>query len=192
MLYQELTRRKPRNHDRFVQAELHYFDSAQELRHLQVQGYTRADMARMTNLTVPVVNDRLRLSNLDEGLQTYLRQSGAPECIAVLLLALPDPVTRRRIAARIVRERLCIRDAGLLVCAALHRQRAAPKELCRQHVIVALRDVRPFRNAIRDIAEQMKTAGVRASFTERRAGGMQELTVAYPVRRRRTERYHAM
>jgi hypothetical protein len=47
-------------------------------------------------------------------------------------------------------------------------------------------------NAVRDIAEQMKTAGVCATFSERRTGGMQELTIAYPARRRRTERYQSI
>ena len=62
----------------------------------------------------------------------------------------------------------------------------------RQQVITVIRDVRPYRNAVRDIAEQMKTAGVRATFSERKTGGMQELTIAYPVRRRRVERFHSM
>ncbi len=191
MLYPELKRRKPRARTFFPPEEPHYFDSADRLHRLQAEGYTRADMARMTGLTIPQVLDRLHLLSLDEGLRAYLRQEGAPERIALLLLTLPDPVTRRRMAYRIVRERLCIRDAALLVRSALRHQRV-PEPPPAQRVITAIRDVRLYRNAIRDIAEQMKTAGVRASFTERRTGGMQELTVAYPARRRRTERYQSM
>lgn len=193
MLYQALRQRKPRPRTCFPVEELHYFDSADRLQRLQAEGHSRADMARMTGLTVPQVLDRLRLMSLEEGMRVYLRQAGAPERIALLLLTLSDPVTRCRMAHRIVRERLCIRDAALLVCSAQRHcrtiQEAPPPA---QRVITAIRDVRLYRNAIRDIAEQMKSAGVRVSFSERRNGGMQELTVAYPVRRRRTERYQSM
>lgn len=172
---------------------MHYFDSAEMLLRLQAQGHSRADMSRLTGLTIPQLTERMRLIDLDEGLRAHLRREGVPERIALILLRLPDPVTRRRMAHRIIREHLCIRDAALLVASARRsspRREEAPAP--RQHVIAVIRDVRPYRNAIRDIAEQMKTAGVRATFTERRTGGMQELTVAYPARRRRTERYHSM
>lgn len=172
---------------------LHYFDSAAVLFRLQTEGYSRADMARMTGLSIPQLTERLRLCGMEEGLRACLRREGVPEKIALTLLELPDPVSRRRMAYRIIRERLCIRDAALLVQSA--RRRCGPFEPPQppvQRVIRVMRDVRPYRNAIRDIAEQMKTAGVRATFTERKTGGMQELTVSYPARRRRVERFHSM
>lgn len=171
---------------------VHYFDSADMLMRMQAEGQSRADMSRLTGLTIPQLTQRLRLLELDEGLRVYLRQEGVPENIALTLLRLPDPVTRRRLAHRIVRERLCIRDAALLVNAAKRRCPRREHVQHEQRVITVIRDVRPYRNAIRDIAEQMKTAGVRATFTERKTGGMLELTIAYPARRRRTERYHSM
>ena len=94
-------------------------------------------------------------------------------------------------AYRIVRERLCIRDAALLVSAAGRRCQQTPARR-EPRVITVIRDVRPYRNAIRDIAEQMKNAGVHATYAERRSGGMLELTVSYPARRRRVERFHSM
>jgi len=191
MLYEPMRRRKPDIEP--APLPLHYFDAAEMLQHLQLEGHSWAEMARMTGLTVPQTMARLRLLQLDIGLRDYLRREHAPEKIALLLLTLPDPVTRRRMAHRIVRERLCIRDAALLVRSALRHCRTKQEEApAPQRVITAIRDVRLYRNAIRDIAEQMKTAGVRASFSERITGGMQELTVAYPTRRRRTERYQSM
>lgn len=168
----------------------HYLDSAEELFRLQAQGCSLADMAARTGLTIPHLSARLRLTELDEGLRTLLKREGAPERIALLLLALPDPVTRRRMAQRFVRERLCVRDAALLVQSA--RRKLPRQEVPKRQIITAVRDVRLYRNAIRDIAAQMNTAGVRATFTERRTGGMQEMTVSYPARRRRVERYHAI
>lgn len=188
MLYQML-RPKPRPAE---PPEVHYFDSSELLLRMQAEGRSRAEMARMTGLPVVQVLNRLRLHELDEGLRFYLRQEGVPEGIALTLLRLPDPLSRRRMAQRIVQERLCIRDAALLVASARRKCSQQPPLRCEQRVITVIRDIRPYRNAIRDIAEQMKTAGVRATFTERRTGGMLELTVAYPARRRRTERYHAM
>jgi len=190
MLHCELLR--PSRKDRFAPiAEIHYFDSANWLVRLQKQGYSRAEMARLTGLTIPQLTQRLHLLELDEGLRGFLRTQEVPERIALLLLRLPDALSRRRMAHRIVQERLCVRDAALLVQSA---RRRLPKEaaVTQQRVVTVVRDVRLYRNAIRDIAEQMKTAGVRATFIERRTGGMQELTVAYPARRRRTERYQSM
>ena len=169
----------------------HYFDSAEALLRMQAEGRSLAEMANITGLTVPQILARLPLTALDPALRVLLRRSGVPEEIARTLLMLPDPSARRRMALRIIRERLCIRDAALLVQSAGRRTQVAPEEP-RQRVIAVIRDVRPYRNAIRDIAEQMKTAGVRATFTERKTGGMQELTISYPARRRRMERYHSM
>lgn len=183
-------RTNPRRKHQEIPPPLHYFDSAEELLRLQAQGYSLAEMATRTGLTIPHLSARLRLVELDEGLRMLLRREGVPEKIALTLLALPDPLTRRRLAMRIIRERLCVRDASLLVQAA--RRQQSRQETPKTRVITVVRDVRLYRNAIRDIAEQMKTAGVRATFTERRTGGMQEMTVSYPTRRRRVERFHSM
>ena len=172
-------------------AESHYLDSAEMLQYMRSAGCTLAEAAGRIGVPPQQALERLRLLELDEGLRAFLRQENMPENIALLLLRLPDAITRRRVAVRIARDRLCVRDAALLVDSA--RRQLPPKaEVHQPQVIAALRDVRLYRNAIRDIAEQMKTAGVRASFSERRAGGMQELTVAYPARRRRVERFHSM
>ena len=168
----------------------HYLDSAELLLRLQREGRTWADMARLTGLTVQQTVDRLRLSQLESSLQYYLRRENVPERTALFLLQLPDAMTRRRIAVRIVQERLCIRDAGLLVGSAGRKcTRLYEPTPQGQRVIALIRDVRPYRNAIRDIAGQMNAAGVRATFTEQRREGRVELTIAYPARRRRTERY---
>ncbi len=169
---------------------LHYFDSAELLCRLQAEGHSRADMARLSGLTIPQLTERMRLADLDEGLRAYLRREQVPERTALTLLTLPDPVSRRRMARRIVGERLCIRDAALLIASA--GKRRPPREGAKPRVIALMRDTRLYRNAVRDIARQMTSAGVRATFSEQRRGGMQELTIAYPARHRRTERYHAM
>ncbi len=168
---------------------LHYLDSADQLAGLCAQGLSRSEMARIAGLSIPQVTERLHLAEMDPGLQLLLRREGVPERIAATLLMLPDPLSRRRLAMRIVRERLCVRDAALLVRSA---RRRLPQAEPRQKVVTLIRDVRPYRNAVRDIAEQMKKAGVRASFTERKRGRMQELTIAYSARRRRTERFRSL
>ena len=172
-------------------AEAHYLDAAEMLQYLRAAGCTLAEAAVRIGITPQQALDRLRLLELDEGLRAFLRQQAMPENIALLLLKLPDALTRRRVAVRIARDRLCVRDAALLVESA-KRQLPPKAEAHHQHVIKVIRDVRPFRNAIRDIAGQMNAAGVRATFTERRTGGMQELTVSYPARRRRVERFHSI
>ena len=194
MLYYKPHRIAPRPLQIAPPEEACYLDSAELLLRLQTEGRTRADMARLTGLTTQQVAERLRLGELDEGLRSCLRRERVPERIALTLLTLPDALTRRRIAARIIRERLCIRDAALLIASA--RQKCV--RMCQEHrqhgqqVRLAIRDTRPYRNAIRDIAGQMNAAGLRTTFTERRNGSLMELTIAYSARRRRMERYQSM
>lgn len=168
-----------------------YLDAAERLVRLQSAGYSRAEMAGLTGLTVPQVVERLQLMTLDDGLRRYLRVENVPERTALTLLLVPDEVTRHRLAMRIVRERLCVRDAALLADAA-NRHCAAMCAERHQRVRIVLRDTRPFHNALRDIAGQMNAAGVKATFTEERHQGMMEMKIAYPLRRRRTERYQSM
>lgn len=191
MLYEPIRRRKPEIDPQPL--PLHYFDSAEVLLRLQEEGYSWAEISRMAGLTVPQAMARVQLVQLEAGLQDFLRQEQAPEKISMLLLSLADPVTRRRMAQRIARERLCIRDATLLVCSARkHYRTPLPEPAPERRVMTAIRDVRLYRNAIRDIAEQMKNAGVRATFSERRSGSVQEMTIAYSARRRRMDRYQSM
>ncbi len=181
----------------------HYLEQAAWLHALHhEQGMTLAELSRLTGWPVPVLVDRMALSGLDEGLRARLTEEGAPEGVARALLRLPDEVSRRRIARRILRDRLCVRDAALLVDAALHRlggtaePPAPPQHKARPiphgRVITLVRDRRPYVNAIRDIAQQMQSAGVRATLTEQRNGGQLALTVTLYTRRRRMDRYQSM
>lgn len=193
MLYFKPRRPEPL-HQPNCPAEMHYLDSAELLLRLQGEGHNRAEIACMTGLTVPQALERMRLWELENGLREYLRHENVPERTALSLLMLPDMLTRRRIAVRIVRERLCIRDARLLILSARRKCARMCQEQRRQgqRVITLIRDIRPYRNAVRDIAGQMNAAGVQATFTEQRVGSQVELTIAYSARRRRMQRYQSM
>lgn len=193
MLYAVPNRFLPEKPDPCLNAGMHYLDSAEALQRLRDAGRTLADISRLTGLPPVRVTERLRLCALEDGLRRYLREQHVPERIALTLLTLEEPIARRRMAVRIVGEKLCIRDAALLVasarrrCAALH-----PEKSQGQRVITLIRDVRPYHNALRDIAGQMNAAGLQATFMERREGRRMELTIAYSTRRRRTQRRQSM
>ncbi len=159
-------------------------------------GMPLAELALQTGMSAAQVAARMYLAGLDEGMRSRLMAAGAPEGVALTLVRLPDEVTRRRVARRILRDRLCIRDSALLVEAALRRMGTLPQEterpVRRGRVISLVRDRRFYINAIRDITGQMRSAGVRADMTERRTAGMLEVTVSMPLRRRRMERYQSM
>lgn len=174
------------------EGRMHYLEQAAALQALNGwHGLSRAEIARLTGWPMQLIADRMALAELGDGLRAYLMMEGVPEPIARSLLRLPDEVNRRRIARRIVRDRLCIRDAGLLVDAALHRMQKSgmpPKAAHRGRVVNLVRDYRPYFNAIRDIAEQMKAAGVRSTLTEQKTARQLTLTLALNLRHRRTER----
>lgn len=177
---------------------LHYLEQAALLHALHTHhGYTWAELAVQTGWPVALIVNREQLMALDAGLRHALMAEGAPERIALFLTRLPDEVTRRRIARAIFRERLCIRDAGLLVEAALHRQpvqhaamQTAPER--RGRIISLVRDHRPYVNAIRDIAGQMQSAGLRATLTEKQSGRQLEVHLALSLRHRRADRRQSM
>lgn len=175
---------------------LHYLEQAALLHALHTRcGCSWAELSGQTGWPVQLMVNRAQLMALDAGLRQALMAAGAPERIALFLTRLPDEVTRRRIARAILRERLCIRDAWLLVEAALHRQpvqNAPPLPERRGRVISLVRDHRPYVNAIRDIAGQMQSAGLQATLTEKQSGRKLEVTLAMSLRRRRVDRHQSM
>ena len=148
-------------------------------------------MARSTGLTVQQIEARMHLAVIEGELRTLLMAEHVPERIARALLTLPER-SRLSAAHRIARERLCIRDAELLIASILRRATAQPPQRAahRGRIITLIRDHRPYLNAIRDIAAQMKDAGVDATVTERKVGRSVALTVTLPTRRRRAARHH--
>lgn len=174
---------------------MHYLEQAALLHVLHTRyGCSWAELARETGWPTQLIIQRTQLMGLNEGLRQSLMAEGAPERIAWALTRLPDEVTRRRIARQILRERLCIRDAGLLVEAALHRRKNLPdREPERQgRVINLVRDPRPYLNAIREIAGQMRSAGLRTTLTEQQSGRQLEVHLALSLRHRRTDRRQSM
>ncbi|MBQ8200576.1 MAG: ParB/RepB/Spo0J family partition protein [Clostridia bacterium] len=182
--------------DALASRRLHYLEEADVLRTLNEEhGMNREALAQLLGTTAQAVTLRLQLTALDEPLRVFLMDEGAPECVARALLKLPDAESRMDVAIRAVRERLCIRDVQLLAAAASRRRKlqgGASRRLSRGRVISLVRDPRPYLNAIRDIAGQMRSAGVQATLTERSMGGQLEVTVRMPVRQRRTERRQSM
>lgn len=170
---------------------LHYLEEASVLCLLNSRhGYARETLARVTGEPVQAVTDRMRLNALGEEVRVCLLEEGLPERAALALLRLDDEALRLRVARKAARERLCIREVELLVAAA-GRRAAAEKPRAPGHgrVISLVRDPRLYVNAIRRITEQMRSAGVAATITERRDGGCVEVTVRLPLRRRRAARW---
>ncbi len=177
------------------------FQVAQCLEELhQVHGLSRGELARLMGRTLPEITEKLALNGLPVTLQNLLLRAQAPEAIARVLLRLPDEVSRLRVARRILGEQLCVRDALLIAeadCRRLKRESPAqgktpPEERTPRltgRVIHLTRDHRPYVNAIRAIAGQMKDAGLPATLMEECLGRCLTVTLSVPLRRRRMERY---
>lgn len=183
---------------------MHYLAEAEALRALcQSHGMSPEKIAAALGRPVPAVERQLRLTEFGDDLRALLMEECVPLRIALTLLRLPDEASRMDAALRIARERLCIRDSGLLVSAMLRARRKqgpAPAELepsrqerpCGRRVIRVIRDQRLYLNAIRSLAGQMQAAGFHATLEERRIRGQLEMTISVPVRRRRAARYQSM
>lgn len=188
--------------------DMHYLEAAEILAALSGRyGVQIREMAKRLGRHPQAVADQMRLSNYEPELRAFLLEEAVPLEIAVSLLPLPAGL-RMEVIRRIAREQLCVRDAALLVTAALRRrpvepERAAPmpampikpaKAVRRTtgRVINMVRDHRIYLNAFRDIASQMREAGLNANLTERRVGCRVEVTISLSTRRRRAARYQSM
>lgn len=181
---------------------LHYLEAAEILQELQQRhGLSLHELAEVTGAQEQLLLDRLELAGLDAELRLALMEEGIPERMARALLRLPEGPPRLQLLRRIVREGLCIRDVELLAASAARKAPQPPKETHhpdapppsalppRPRLITLVRDVRPYINAVRDIAGQLQAAGVQASLTERQTGSRVEVTLAVPTRRRRADRH---
>lgn len=170
---------------------LHYLEEAELLRELnRTHGYTREALARIRGEDVQTIVNRMQLTALGEEVRVCLMEVGLPERAAMALLRLDDESQRLHVARKAARERLCIREVELLVSAAARRSAAEkPRSPGHGRVISLVRDPRLYINAIRRITEQMRSAGLAATMTEKREGGCVEVTVRLPVRRRRAARW---
>ncbi len=185
----------------------HYFDEAVMMQRLNTRcGMSREAIARALYTTAQAVTDRLQLLSLSEPLRAFLMEEGAPERIAFALLRLPDASRRMAVARRAARERLCVREVEALVTSALTRrapasnvqpapiqrircprarrtQQAKPPPKPTRRVVTRMRDTLPYINAIRNITDQMCTAGLEATLTEQEAEGQHEMILRFRQRR---------
>lgn len=188
-------------------SEMHYLEEAEILMALSGRhGVQIREMAKCLGRHPQMVTDQMRLSNYEPELRAFLLEEGVPLEIAFTLLPLPAG-RRMAVLRRIAREQLCVRDAALLVAAALRRQpvvQEPPAPMPETPVVAAkkprkptgrvinmVRDHRIYLNAFRDIAGQMRDAGLNANLIERRIGCRVEVTISLSTRRRRAARYQS-
>lgn len=203
--------------DRLLEAllmrRMHYLEEADALQALhEHHGMPWEEVAAALCCSQTLLREQARLISLPDELQALLLEEGAPLGIALLLLRLKNEKNRMDTAYRIVTERLCIRDAALLVAAEQRKEKRTPisetkvkevmkratqengveKRVCGRRFISVIRDQRLYINTIRDIAGQLQAAGYRATVAERQTCGGLEITICIPKRRRRAAKYQSM
>ena len=107
-----------------------------------------------------------------------------PERVAEALTRVVDAESRQRIALRTAKERLDIREVELFVEAA---NRRLPGAKHSGKVVSAVRDARPYLNALREVVAQMNEAGLPVRFDEAQEDGGMTLTIRCRTRRRRSQ-----
>ena len=95
-----------------------------------------------------------------------------------------DAESRQRIALRTAKERLDIREVELFVEAT---NRRLPGAKHSGKVVSAVRDARPYLNALREVVAQMNEAGLPVQLNEAQEDGGMTLTIRCRTRRRRNQ-----
>lgn len=156
---------------------LHYLDEAQGYHAiLQTCGMSQQVLAKTLGRTQGSVANKLRLLQLSVPVQETARRLSLSERHARLLLNLPDDERQLQAAEHIAAQGLTVREAELYIQALLHTKR--PK----RRVVSAIRDHRPYVNAIRDIVRQMQSLGVPAQVDVVEAADCIEVLVRMPRR----------
>ncbi len=165
------------------QRPLFYLDMAEGIARLNGEfQLNRADIAAQLGENAVRVTSLAKIGLLDEETRTLLRTHHLSERTAEALTRLPDAESRLRVARKAVAEQLDIREIELLVNTA---QRRLPVPQLPRRIQGGVRDVRPYLNALRDVAAQMQTAGLPVEFTESTDNGHTTLTIRLPHARRR-------
>ena len=207
--------------DALLMRRLHYLEEADALCALHtVHRIPWEELSQTLGVAAGTLRSLAELTGLPDDVKALLMEEEAPPGIAMLLLRLPDDRRRMAAAERIARQRLCIRDAALLIAAELRgKNEVSKREKCTktrnevrkrenemhcenevwkrdetggQRVMSLIRDHRLYLNAIRDIAGQMQSAGFAATVDERLVPGHTELVIRVPTRNRRAAKYQSM
>lgn len=162
-----------------------YLDRAEAVRRLGEEfGVPRAVMAQQLGDSAAHVLSMQQIAALDDETREILRQERLPERVAEALCRVPDMESRRRIVLRTARERLDIREVELLAEAA---NRRLPGAKHSGKVISAVRDARPYLNALREVVGQMNEAGLPVQIEEAQDNGGTTITIRCRTRRRRSQ-----
>ena len=157
-----------------------YLDRAEATNRLTADfGVPRAAIAQQTGDSAAHVLSLQRIATLDDRTRDILRQERLPERVAEALTRVVDAESRQRIALR-----TAIREVELFVEAA---NRRLPGAKHSGKVVSAVRDARPYLNALREVVAQMNEAGLPVRFDEAQEDGGTTLTIRCRTRRRRNQ-----
>ena len=162
-----------------------YLDRAEAANRLTADfGVPRAAIAQQTGDSAAHVLSLQQIATLDDRTRDILRQEQLPERVAEALTRVADAESRQRIALRTAKERLDIREVELFVEAA---NRRLPGAKHSGKVVSAVRDARPYLNALREVVAQMNEAGLPVQLNEAQEDGDMTLTIRCRTRRRRSQ-----
>lgn len=146
-----------------------YLDRAEAANRLTADfGVPRAAIAQQTGDSAAHVLSLQRIATLDDRTRDILRQERLPERVAEALTRVVDAESRQRIALRTAKERL-------------------PGAKHSGKVVSAVRDARPYLNALREVVAQMNEAGLPVQLNEAQEDGGMTLTIRCRTRRRRSQ-----
>lgn len=162
-----------------------YLDRAEGVNRLGEEfGVPRAVIAQQLGDSAAHVLALQKIAALDDDTLDLLRREHLPERVAEALTRVRDAESRKRIALRTARERLDIREVELFVEAA---NRRLPGAKHPGKVVSAVRDVRPYLNALKEVVGQMNEAGLPVQMDEEQADGSTTITIRCRTRRRRSQ-----
>ncbi len=161
--------------------DLHYFEEAEGYA-VVIKRFTlsQEELAARIGRNQSTIANKLRLLRLTEPVRDILRQHGMTERHARALLKLDEESDRVKAALQAATRGLNVQQTEEMVQQMAERLLALRSAEPPRKVISLMRDHRIYINAIRNIIQQMKTAGITAEYTLQDMGDHIEMRVIMP------------
>lgn len=129
-------------------------------------GLTQEELAARVGKSQSAIANKLRILRLPEEVKELISREIITERHARALLSLPDAEAQRGVAEQVVKGGLNVRQTESLILGFLKNGGLKGRPQRNQHVLKILKDMRLFRNGIKQLVQDMQRTGLQVVLEE--------------------------
>ncbi|TZE80756.1 nucleoid occlusion protein [Calorimonas adulescens] len=164
--------------------DLNFLEEAEGYYNLiQDHHLTQEELARRLSKSQSTIANKLRLLKLSDRIRSIIIKNNLTERHARALLRLPDEESQLMVLEQIVKKGLNVKESEALIDKYINNIKKAnsPKEIHKQSVKKALKDLRIYINTFKQAVDLMNKSGISASLEQRESEEYIEFVVKVPI-----------